>query len=572
MNQRPFLLLLFCLLALMLGLVFQNSPSIAQDLPVPTAVSNAENALATYETRCASCHGVEGMGDGELAPQTVNPPTAFGLAEYRQTAVPAEMFNTINNGRLTRGMPLFGQGSSNPLTDQEIWDLIALIYSFSTPPEMIARGSELADEQAPPENLPFWATTSNEMALDTLIEAGAISDEFSLEDQLALIDYLRTGSYDYLDLALLNAPLETAVITGSIINGSTETAVDELNVNLRGYTLDLVEVINQSATTDASGNYQFELTDVGPDWVYIVSTEYNTYDFNSAPSQIERTNPTADLSITVFDTSTDVSNIVIEQLQIIVDFVETDVQIAELYTISNLAPSLFVGSEGDPALGTVQIPLPAGASSIQFQRAFGATGNFTEATEIIHNGTGWVDTLPINPGRGTTEILVTYVLPYASGMSIGHPLPYSLGQATLLMPDNGVEARGDGWQFQGQQLVQVGMVSSYINTAVQGKEVINLELNGRPTTVRDLAGNTVLQRNDQREIVMGSAALIGAAMLIFAGFRFQNQSQPVEHSSESLLQQLAQLDTAYENQQLSPTQYQQRRQALKADLVELWRE
>ncbi|MEM7333498.1 MAG: cytochrome c [Chloroflexota bacterium] len=567
MTNRQFYLFTSIFLLLFGGLFWQNGRSTAQDLPVPSTIPNAERAIPIYENRCANCHGPNAMGDGELAPQSIQPPTAFADPAYRQTAVPAELFNTISNGRLTAGMPLFGEGSSNPLTDEEIWDLIALIYSFSTPPESVARGAELANGEPPPENVAFWATVSNEIAQTTLNDQGVLPTDLPIDDQLALIDYLRTGSYQYVDLALLNAPIEAAVVTGNISNGSTETAVGGLQVNLRGFTLNLEQTIDLTTTADESGNFQFDLEQIAPDWVYILSTSYNEYDFTSQPSQIERSNPAVDLPITVFDTATDPSAIVVEQVQVIVDFVEGNVQIAELYTISNFAPSLFVGTNGVPETGVFQIELPAGATSIQFQRALGATGNFNAAPEIVQGGVGWVDTIPLNPGRAVSEILVSYILPFEPGMTIAHPLPYVTDQAVLILPDNGVEIQGNSWQFQGTQRVPIGQVNNYVNTSLTN--VLSLQLNGRPSTVRDLEGNTIIQRNNQNEFIWGSLAIVVALGAIFAAFRQPNQSTGLD-TPEGVLQHLAELDDAYEANQISRAQYIQQRQALKADLIEMW--
>lgn len=97
---------------------------------LPTG-ADADRGLITFANRCATCHGDLGLGDGPMAAQALQPPTAVGAAEYLATADPALMFSTIQTGNLGRGMPGFGaEQNSNPLTDAQIWDVIAAIYEL----------------------------------------------------------------------------------------------------------------------------------------------------------------------------------------------------------------------------------------------------------------------------------------------------------------------------------------------------------------------------------------------------------------------------------------------------------
>ena len=66
------------------------------------------------------------MGDGELAPNLPNPPPAIGDPAYLASTDPFGIAQTIYNGRVQNGMPGFGpESNSNPLTEQEIFDVVA---------------------------------------------------------------------------------------------------------------------------------------------------------------------------------------------------------------------------------------------------------------------------------------------------------------------------------------------------------------------------------------------------------------------------------------------------------------
>ncbi|MEM9776903.1 MAG: cytochrome c [Chloroflexota bacterium] len=97
------------------------SPATAQD-EEPDPV----NGATIYASRCANCHGSLGMGDGELADSLPNQPTAIGSAEYLASKDTFSIAQAIYNGNLANGMPGFGpEINSNPLTNQEIFDIVA---------------------------------------------------------------------------------------------------------------------------------------------------------------------------------------------------------------------------------------------------------------------------------------------------------------------------------------------------------------------------------------------------------------------------------------------------------------
>lgn len=77
--------------------------------PEPATPSGRE----MYVTYCASCHGIDGRGDGPVAPALVVPPTDLTRLEARGKFDEGEIMRVIDgrrevNGHGTRAMPVWG--------------------------------------------------------------------------------------------------------------------------------------------------------------------------------------------------------------------------------------------------------------------------------------------------------------------------------------------------------------------------------------------------------------------------------------------------------------------------------
>jgi hypothetical protein len=296
----------------------------------------------------------------------------------------------------------------------------------------------------------------------------------------------------------------------------------------------------------------------------------------------------------VFDTTSDPSVVAIDRLHMILTFAEGRLMVSELYVYTNLATAVFVGESGDFDEGTVEVGLPTGAENVSFQRGFGTSlDSFIPATEFIQTDTGWADTVPLRPGSGGLNLLVSYDLPYDDGLMLAHPLAYPVNSASAIMADAGVSITDESWVSQGAQATGSGSFVSYVNTGLSNVDALNLTLDGRPTQITDVAGNTLPVRNQTTELIVGGVAL--AAILAVGFFMMQRwRTSPVGQTDSVtisqapvaapprkpapspgddktvLLQAIADLDDAYEAGELDEDEYQQQRQELKTRLTAVW--
>ncbi len=573
----------------------------------PEFVPDASRGLQLYTQRCANCHGPEGGGDGSLAVDLPNPPTPFSAVDFRHTAVPLELFDAITNGRPALGMPPFGPGSSNPIDDAGRWDLVAAIYTLSTPAETITAGEAVYEanclachgaggagdgpeaaalEVAPTDlsSLDYWAGRSN-AAVFNLLTAGTIPQHnytLSDEEQRAVVDYARTFSYAYVDPQALRAPIPNATIRGQVVNGTSSQPVTGGEVLLRAFTPELEAVFSETVMVDGDGRYATELSDVPPDWIFLATTLHEGVSFSSGANQLSREQPVLEMAIIVYDPTSDAGDIVIEQLHLALEFVEDRLLVNELYRFGNMGTAVYVGPSGNPAAGTVEMVLPAGADNINFQRSLGSLESFLPAEEVVQTERGWADTVPVRPGRGTLNLLVQYELPYRPGETIiAHPLQYPVSETSAAVPDSGVALAGERWLLLGSEGAgeqgSGGSFLSYTGAGLEAGEAVNLLLEGRPRLVYDAEGNLILSRNQSLELILGGLALLVAVAGAWVAIRAWQRPAAVHTASlegtaeiDRLLQAAAELDDAYESGKLDGEQYQRERTAVKEKLLALW--
>ena len=611
----------FVLLALVAGLFWRVPAGLAQDPVLPDTPPDGLSGLELYAERCANCHGPAGQGDGALILEMGGQAPSPFDETYRRASQPSVMFNQITNGNLQVGMPPFGPTSSNPIDDAGRWNLVAAVYSLATPPEDITAGQavyeascaachgddghgdgpEAGNDPAPTDlaAAAYWFNRSNETVFTAIAPGAIAAHEYDLsEDDLwRAVDYSRTFSYAYADPVELTRPIPAGIIAGVLNNGTTGELLADTEVNLRAFTPDFTQTLVLTTTTDANGNFRFDVVDVAPDWVFLASAGYNNLSFSSGAGQLSRNQTTLDLPLTVYEQSTDPSALNIDQLHVVLEFVEDQLQVSELYVINNDQDAVFTGPTGNPAEGTIEVALPAGAENLAFQRSFGSMENFLPANDFIPTERGWADTLALRPGPGALTLLVRYTLPYESGMTVAHPLFYETATSTIILPDSGVEITGEPWlQQPSQQFGQDETFLNYSRAGLAAGEAIAFQLQGRPRVVTDASGAATVNPNPTTDLLIGSAALLLAAGVGIVVWRTWRQRQATTagweaevestmaspatpaavvvpdqaQNQDELLRAIAQLDDAYEAGQIGEDDYRTRRAALKAQLAAIW--
>jgi high-affinity iron transporter len=104
----------------------------------PRAAPDLRSARALFSSQCASCHGVEGMGDGPLARGMEPAPTNFhDVARYRDRTLYG-LYSTISIGVEGTGM----QGYAATLSEAERWSLAFFVGQLAAATDLAEQGSE----------------------------------------------------------------------------------------------------------------------------------------------------------------------------------------------------------------------------------------------------------------------------------------------------------------------------------------------------------------------------------------------------------------------------------------------
>ncbi|MBD3646707.1 MAG: FTR1 family protein, partial [Pseudomonadales bacterium] len=102
---------------------------------VPSARPDLRAAAELYESQCASCHGVEGMGNGAAAEGMEPPPTDFRNVERAHQRTLYGLYNTITLG--VEGTAMAGRPD---LSDEQRWALAFYTGAMHVDPAAAAAG------------------------------------------------------------------------------------------------------------------------------------------------------------------------------------------------------------------------------------------------------------------------------------------------------------------------------------------------------------------------------------------------------------------------------------------------
>ena len=605
----------------------------------PSAPDLAAGAVI-FADKCAPCHGDKGLGDGPMAAQLQKPPAQIGKPEIARAAAPANWFTTVTQGNINSFMPPFSSSLSDQQRWDVVAYALSLgtntslevdrgktVYEANCVKCHGETGKDVQNSNFTDQSM-MAKLTQTDIANFINKGIGKMSGFGGLipdADIYAAAAYVREYSEVVAEVAAapsttpsaqaatpaatpdVNAttsastpaatldpnatPGATATaipqvgtISGKITNGSGGTLPSDLGVVLHIFqhdpaTQQFSEVGSKQGTVAADGTYKFDQVTLSTNQAFYVSANYANTNYESDPVFPTAGQSSLNIPLSIYDTSTDTSGLVADQVHILLDYSKADVvQVVEFLIITNPGTKAIVAAQKGGAV--VSVVLPTGYSNLQFEQ--GAIGD-----RYVKTADGFADTTSVTPGIQKYQLVFAVDLPLpkpglfgGQKLQFSQPFPVSVKTLSVLVPA-GVVVEGSSFTSGGTQDMGNGATYQVYNSAAiaPGKS-LNIIASGLPTGSAPITTTPGSNQN----IIFGVGAF-GVALIITGGWMFwrnrRNAGNAVEDeiddddedndgaSVNELMDAIVALDDQYKAGNIQEAPYKERRAELKAKLKKI---
>lgn len=268
-------------------------------------------------------------------------------------------------------------------------------------------------------------------------------------------------------LALAPAALAASdgAITGTVVNGTTDEPVPDLEVTLHMLTQQ-AELGTATATTDADGAFSFAEPATGTEG-YQVTATFDGVEYQS-PSVGYTAGQPATTTLNVYDTTSDPADVVQSSWVVWVDREGDGAAIQHTLEWSNGGDTAYIGDETAPDGSPIvtQIPLEPGAANPQF------LGLYLDTPGQIRGST-YVNPAPLVPGTSTATL--RYTVPELTALTL--PVTFPTSSLQLFVPV-GVTVTSDALSNAGQ-ITQDGVdYQAFTATDLRAGATVEVTLEG----------------------------------------------------------------------------------------------
>jgi mono/diheme cytochrome c family protein len=544
---------------------FELQPAVIEGA-APAQPPDVANGAVIYADKCASCHGVQGLGDGPLANELPVPVASIGTANLAATSSPLAWYSMVTNGNLDNFMPPFAS-----LSDQQRWDVVAYVYTLSGTPGLASAGEALFAQDCAACHSADLADAQRMVLLsDADIAATILNGQgdmpgfshYNEADLAGVIQYVRAASFspggeiaegDETDASgdAPEAAEHSVTVTGRLTHGTGEALGDDLEVTLLGYDLQ-DEALSVSTRVAADGGFRFEDVAWADERIYFVTIEYQGMTFASDFGVSDASATEFDLPLTIYETTTSTENLFVERLHIFFEFNQPDVvQVVMLYLIRNDGDTAVV-SRGDN-LPTLNYPLPQGAANPVFEEQ-------TTPGRFVQTEDGFGDMIAILPNSADYQLLYAYELPYARGLDFAQPIELDVGGIGIFVPADSIRLLDTDVKAVGAEPFGGVSYDLYEMGSVSAGDALTLTLTGRHPGGHTSGGFSLGSR---------SGLFIGGLTLIVASagaWYLLRADELTPRSQDELLDALIDLDDAYAAGEMVESDYVRQRALLKDEL------
>jgi hypothetical protein len=359
-------------------------------------------------------------------------------------------------------------------------------------------------------------------------------------------------------------------VQGQVLNGTIGGIIPAgMEVVLRAFDGNQ-RVFSQTTTIGEDGHYRFDQVEATAGRIFVVTGEHMGVVYASEPAHFAEEG-SFELSLIVFDTTTEFSQIQVDRLHVILSE-QTDgtLQVLELWIISNLGDRTVATNGGE---GFLEVRLPASATDVQWESD--APSDRFQMTEA-----GFIDRLPIQPGSGNHEIVSQFELPFSKRLDFIQPMDLPVAALVLMVPEGGLRITGEGITDSGVRQIMGTSLHTYNADPISPGNALSFSvMRGGASQIASevfsflpgfLLGAIALLlallvgSNWLRSAKALSANIPSADFVPSSGSRLW----PIGTGElDAYLQAIADLDDAYDAGQIEQDAYREHRRKLKADII-----
>jgi len=218
-----------------------------------------------------------------------------------------------------------------------------------------------------------------------------------------------------------------------------------------------------------------------------------------------------EIEVPIYETTTDTKNINIDLLHLVIGTGQGGLTVAEYYALSNQGDRTVVNSGAleQGRKDTLVFTLPPHAANISFPSA-------NPKRYRVFPG-GFVDTNGITPGVGTSQIVLTYVIPYEDSLTLTRLIPFDINEIKVFIPHQlGLqievpESNDQGGEILGSNSEAYDVYN--LGPLQQGSQFETIVTGTLPSLSSDSQGTSTVRDKTGTWILLG-VSILGMALII----------------------------------------------------------